>query len=109
MICSFSQQNVNSVLLLMTKAFIGVVTNFTQNMQNGYKWFVYWSIKGNLDKFQFIMLGNTDSHTLQISDIFTKCVSFVRVLGITIDSKLNLKAYQQYYKKAYYKLYALRL
>ena len=54
------------------------------------------------------MLGNTDSYTLQIGDIFTKCVSFIRVLGITIDSKLNLKAYQQYYKKAYYKLYALR-
>ena len=54
------------------------------------------------------MLGNTDSHTLQIGDIFTKCVSFVRVLGITIDSKLNLKAYQQYYKKVCYKLYALR-
>ena len=36
---------------------------------------------------------------MQIGDIFKKCVSFVRVLGITIDSKLNLKTYQQYYKK----------
>ena len=51
-------------------------------------------MKANHDKFQFIILGNTDSHTLQIGDIFKKCVSFVRLLGITIDSKLNLKTYQ---------------
>ena len=55
--------------------------------------------KRNPDKFQCIILGNTDSHTLQIGDIFTKCVSFIRLLGITIDSKLNFKTYQQYYKK----------
>ena len=48
-------------------------------------------MKANHDKFQFIILGNTDSHTLQISHITTKSVSSLILLGITIDSKLNFK------------------
>ena len=48
-------------------------------------------MKANHDKFQFIVLGNTDSHTLQISHITTKSVSSLILLGITIDSKLNFK------------------
>ena len=48
-------------------------------------------MKANPDKSQFIILGNTDSHTLQIGDITTKFVSSVTLLGITIDSKLNFK------------------
>ena len=40
---------------------------------------------GNHDKFQFIILGNTDSHTLQISDITTESVSSLILLDITID------------------------
>ena len=46
-------------------------------------------MKPNPDKFQFIILGNTDSHTLQFGDITTKSVSSFTPLGITIDSKLN--------------------
>ena len=46
-------------------------------------------MKVNTDKFRFIVLGNTDSHTLQIDDITTKSVSSLTLLGITIDSKLN--------------------
>ena len=58
-------------------------------------------MKANPDKSQFIILGNTDSHTLQIGDITTKFVSSLTLLGITIDSKLN-------FKEHIYKLYALR-
>ena len=39
-------------------------------------------MKANPDKFQFI-LGNKDSHTLQIGDITTKSISSVTPLGIT--------------------------
>ena len=39
-------------------------------------------MKANPDKFQFIILGNTGLHTLQIGDITTKSVSFVTLLGI---------------------------
>ena len=63
-------------------------------------------MKANPDRFQFIILGNTCSHTLQIGDITTKSVSSVTLLGITIDSKLNFKE-QITLKKAYLKLYAL--
>ena len=55
-------------------------------MQNVYEWFVYNSMKTNPDKFQFIILGNAGSHTLQIGDITIKSVSSSTLLGITIDS-----------------------
>ena len=34
-------------------------------------------MKANPEKFQFILLGNTGSHTLQIGDIITKSVPSV--------------------------------
>ena len=37
--------------------------------KNVYEWFIYSSIKVNPDKFKFIILGKTNSHTLQIGDI----------------------------------------
>ena len=48
-------------------------------------------MKANPDKFQFIIPGNTGSHTLKIGDIAIKSASYVTLLGITIDSKLNFK------------------
>ena len=68
-----------------------IFSNLTQDMENVYEWFVYNSMKANPDKFPFIILGNTGSHTLKIGDITIKSVSFVTLLGITIDSKLNFK------------------
>ena len=52
---------------------------------------MYNSIKGHPENVQFIILGNTGLHALQIGDITTKSVSSVTLLGITIDSKLNFK------------------
>ena len=48
-------------------------------------------MKAHPEKIQFIILGNTGLHALQIGDITTKSVSSVTLLGITIDSKLNFK------------------
>ena len=63
----------------------------------------------NLDKFQFIIIGNKGSNILQIGDITTKSVSSVTLLGITIGSKLSFKEHiNDIIKKAYYKLYALK-
>ena len=57
-------------------------------------------MKVNLEKIQFIILGNLRSHTLQIGDITTKSVSSITLLGITIDSKLYFKKHiNNYYKK----------
>ena len=50
-------------------------------------------MKASPENFQFIILGNTGLHTLQIGDITTKSVLSVTLLGITIDSKLNFKEY----------------
>ena len=84
-----------------------IFSNLIQDVENVYEWFVYNSMKANPDKFQFIILGNTGSHTLKIGDI--KSASSVTLLGITIDSKLNFKEHiNNIFKKAYYKLYALR-
>ena len=55
-------------------------------------------MKAHPEKNQFIILGNTGLHALQIGDITPKSVSSVTLLGITIDSKLNL--YKLYYKRS---------
>ena len=51
-----------------------IFNNFTQNTLNVYQWLIYNSMKANSDQFQFMILTNTDSHTLQIGDITTKSV-----------------------------------
>ena len=62
-------------------------------------------MKVNPENFQFIILGNTGSHALQIGVIITKPVSSVTLLGIIIDSKLNFKEHiNDIIKKSYYKL-----
>ena len=48
-------------------------------------------MKASPENFQFIILGNTGLHTLQIGDITTKSVLSVTLLGITIDSKFDFK------------------
>ena len=60
-------------------------------MKNAYEWFVCNSMKVNLDKFQFVILGNTGSHKLKIGDITIKSAKSVTLLDIAIDSKLNFK------------------
>ena len=79
-----------------------------QDTWNVYEWFVYNSIKAHPENFQFIILGNTGWHALQIGDITTKSVSSVTLLDITIDSKLNFQEdINNIIKEAYYKLYTL--
>ena len=78
-------------------------------MESLYEWCVYNPMKANPGKFQFIILGNTGSHTLRIGDISIKSASFVTLLGITIDSKVNFNEHtNNIVKRLYYKLYALR-
>ena len=54
-----------------------IITDLIQNTYNVHEWFLYNSIKENPDKLQFIILGNTELHPLQIGDITTKSVSSV--------------------------------
>ena len=48
-------------------------------------------MKANPENFQFIILGNTGLHKFQINDITAISASFVTLLGITANSKLNFK------------------
>ena len=85
-----------------------IFTNLIQDTWNVYECFVYNSIKGHPENVQFIILGNTGLHALQIGDITTKSVSSVTLLDITIDSKLNFQEdINNIIKEAYYKLYTL--
>ena len=66
-------------------------------------------MKTNPNKFQFIILGNNDSYTLQMGHITTKSASSVTLLGITDDLNWTLKKHiSNIFKKAHYKLYAPR-
>ena len=62
MICSFSQQDVNSAFFADDSTLYSCDVSY----KNVYEWFVYNSMKANCDNFQFIILGNTDSQTLPI-------------------------------------------
>ena len=65
-------------------------------------------MKAQPKNFQFVILGNTGLHALQIGDITTKSVTSVTLLGITIGSKLNFKEDINNIIKEAYKLYTLR-
>ena len=65
-------------------------------------------MKAQPKNFQFVILGNTGLHALQIGDITTKSVTSVTLLGITIGSKLNFKEDINNITKEAYKLYTLR-
>ena len=105
-ICNFADDN---SLYSCGMNLDNIFSNLIQDMENVYEWSVYNSMKADPDKFQFIILGKPGSHTLKIGDITIKSASYVTLLGITIDSKLNFKEHiNNIVKKAYYKLYALR-
>ena len=102
MICSFSPKceiyNFAGDLTLV----VWIFSNLIQDMENVYEWCVYNSTKANSDKFEFIILGNTGSHTLQVGDITIKSAASVTLLDIRIDSKLNFKEHvNNIVKKAY--------
>ena len=67
-------------------------------------------MKANSDEFQFIILGNTGTHELQIGDTTLKSASCVTLLCIIIDLKLNFNEHINNIvkKHIYYKLHALR-
>ena len=86
-----------------------IFSNLIQDTENVYECFVFNSVQANPDKFQFITLGNTGSHKLQISNITIKSASSVALLSITINSKLNFKEHiNNIAKKTYFNLYTLR-
>ena len=74
-------------------------------------WFKIYSMKTNLDKFQFMVLGvkNIAPFRLNVNGKIIPRSNEVKLLGITIDNELKFKAnIEHLYKKTSYKLHALR-
>ena len=80
-ICNFADDN---SLYSFGMTLGNILSNLINDKESIHEWFVHYLMKSNPDKFQFIILGNKGSHTLQINDITT-------LLDITIDSKRNIR------------------
>ena len=88
-----------------------VISNLKYNMTNILNWFRYNSMKANLDKFQFMILGPSDDKCfiLKIYAIEIKNTSEVEFLRQIIDHKLKFDApLDKLCKPARFKLHALR-
>ena len=68
-----------------------VKSNLKYDMKNILSWFRYNSMKANLDKFQFIILGSSYNKCfiLKINSIEVRSRTEVESLGLIIDYKLK--------------------
>ena len=65
------------------------------DLKNGLYWFQANSLKANLGKFQFMILGDKkNAFVLNIRDKEIKNSREVELLGITIDSQLKFKKHR---------------
>ena len=74
-------------------------------------WFKINSLKANLEKPQFMVLGGNknDFFILNVAGKVIPFSSEVKLLGITIDYKLKFKKHiNEFCRKASYKVHALR-
>ena len=88
-----------------------ILNNLEHDMKNLLYWFKINSLKANLGKFQFMILGKNKrlKYCLKIRSITIKESDKVELLGITIDKVLNFKKHiENLCRNAQYKLYALR-
>ena len=68
-----------------------IFVNLKIDLKNVWYWFQVNSLKANLGKFQFIILGekNNNNFVLNIHDKEMKNSSDVELHGITLDSQLK--------------------
>ena len=68
-----------------------IFVNLKIDLKNVWYWFQVNSLKANLGKFQFIILGekNNNNFVLNIHDKEIKNSSGVELHGITLDSQLK--------------------
>ena len=80
-------------------------------MINVLKWFQVNSVKANLKKFQFMILGKSKRQTiiLNINNIKIRESQNVELLGLIIDNRLTFKDHiNMLCRRGNYKLHALR-
>ena len=87
-VCNFPDDN---TIFSCDDTFESVASNLEQDMSQAVSWFKTNQMVANLSKFQVILLGlkTDDSIVLDIGNVSIDVVSSVKLLGITIDSKLK--------------------
>ena len=88
-VCNFANDN---TLCSCGKKLENIFVNLKIDLKNVLYWFQVNSLKANLDKFQFMILGDKNSNTfvLNIHDNEIKNLCEVELLDITIDSQKNI-------------------
>ena len=87
-VCNFPDDN---TIFSCDDTFESVASNLEQDMSQAVSWFKTNQMVANLSKFQVMLLGlkTDDSIVLDIGNVSIDVVSSVKLLGITIDSKLK--------------------
>ena len=107
-ICNFADDN---TLYSSGKELSYILENLKHDMKIILKWFKMNSLKANPAKFQFMILGKKlgNKVKLKINSIVINESDTVKLLGITIDSKLTFNEHiSNLCRNASYKLFALR-
>ena len=101
----------DSTLYSSNKELEIVFRNLEADLNNVLAWFNINSLKANPGKFQFMVLGTKEdgSFILNISKNKIESSTEVTLLGVKIDKQLKFKNHiEELYRKAAYKLHALR-
>ena len=106
-ICNFADDN---TLFAESPTKDEVIKILQRETINVIEWFKINSMAANPRKFQFMLLGGTDSESyyLNLNGILLESTNSIRLLGLTIDSKLNFNTHvESLCKKASQKVKAL--
>ena len=87
-VCNFADDN---TIFSCDDTFESVASNLEQDMSQAISWFKTNQMVASPSKFQVMLLGlkTDDSIVLDIGNVSIDVVSSVKLLGITIDSKLK--------------------
>ena len=87
-VCNFADDN---TIFSCDDTFESVASNLEEDMSQAISWFKTNQMVANPSKFQVMLLGlkTDDNIVIDIGKVFIDLVSSVKLLGITIDSKLK--------------------
>ena len=106
-ICNFADDN---TLFTDSTTKAEVIEILQRETTNVIEWFKINSMAANPGKFQFMLLGGTESESydLNLNGVLLKSTNSIKLLGLTIDSKLNFNTHvESLCKKASQKVKAL--
>ena len=86
-ICNFANDN---TIYSFAKSINDVIENFQSDLKIALKWFKDNQMMANPEKFQFMILSkNTINKSIVINNKTIESSKPVKLLGLTIDNKLN--------------------